>query len=78
MIENNEIEVARAELYAIASHHNLNFLHEDVLAASKRLDDLINAERIRKLQQARNEEFPSDRHVPRDARRKHDKKPSRE
>ena len=59
MIEET-IEAARAELYAIASLHGHNFQHEDVLAASRRLDALIVEGQQKKLQERRRD--PNDRH----------------
>lgn len=62
MIGQCNIETARAELYAIAAQHNHNFQHEAVQAASQRLDVLINVGQKRRIQEARKDEIPNDRH----------------
>jgi hypothetical protein len=46
MTELTDIEAARAELYEIANRHNLDFQHEDVIAASQRLDVLIAKDQL--------------------------------
>jgi hypothetical protein len=46
MTELSEIEAARAELYEIANRHNLDFQHEEVIAASQRLDVLIAKDQL--------------------------------